>query len=514
MSASDRWHREFSLEELGYRLHAVPMFLVLIPYVVGVIIADNYTLPWVAVLAAMAVCMLVAWLLRSRRVAWLYCCCAFLLLGYVAALMRTPQSSLLYDTAVEMEVSIDSEVVSRGDYSVADGTIRRWRDAETWHEADDDVHLWLRCDTLHYGDVVTACSSLRWNISRHEGYDRLLHHRGKVGAVSLAGYNILSVSHHEPRSLHGRAYGKLRTMLRDSCAHATVQAMVTGSRAMMTAELREAYSRTGLSHILAVSGLHLGIVMMVIMMLFTPLVLLRHGHRMVTVITIVGVWLFAVVSGLSPSVVRAAVMLTVLSLSMLGAGHYNSLNALAATAFAMLVYRPSYLYDISFQLSVVAVAGIVVWGVPLIHRLSIRDGALRWLVVTIIIGFVATLWTLPIVSYTFGNLPLVGIVATPFIMLTAYIIIPCGLLALLSPNVLAMPFVVIAELAAEVQNGVVLWFAQRPLAAVEYSLTWGGVVGCYLLYVIITLTIWSVKRKKVVTLFEYDEYRRLDDIKE
>ena len=100
--------------------------------------------------------------------------------------------------------------------------------------------------------------------------------------------------------------------------------------------------------------------MMVIMMLFTPLVLLRHGHRMVTVITIVGVWLFAVVSGLSPSVVRAAVMLTVLSLSMLGAGHYNSLNALAATAFAMLVYRPSYLYDISFQLSVVAVAGIVV----------------------------------------------------------------------------------------------------------------------------------------------------------
>ena len=249
---------------------------------------------------------------------------------------------------------------------------------------------------------------------------------------------------------------------------------------------------------------------MVVGWLLAPLRLLHRGHRLAGLLTIILLWVYATMSGLSPSVVRAALMFSVLLLSNLGSLRYDTLNALAAAILLMLVYRPNYLYDISFQLSVTAVVGIVVWGVPLLRRVRI-GGVVGWLLSSLVVGVAATLWTLPIISHSFGNIPLIGVIATPFAIVTTSLIVALGIVALLLPDIVARPVVAVAEWCAEVQNGAVEWLAQMSWSSFGYTLSERGVWLYYALFVVITIVIWSINRKKVVTLSEYDDYRRHRD---
>ena len=208
-------------------------------------------------------------------------------------------------------------------------------------------------------------------------------------------------------------------------------------------------------------------------------------------------------SGASPSVVRAAIMLTVLQLSLAASARYNSLNALAVTVFAMLVYRPSYLFDISFQLSAAAVFGIVAWAVPMMRASRMWPRPVKGIYSLFVVGAVATLWTMPIVSHTFDNLPIIGVVVTPCVLLFAYAIVACGIITVVLPSPLGYPFAIVAEWAARMQNIVVEWASELPFASVEYTMSKWGVVLCYAAYAAITLLYWSKNQKKVITLPRY-----------
>lgn len=144
---------------------------------------------------------------------------------------------------------------------------------------------------------------------------------------------------------------------------AVCRAMVTGDRSGITQELRTAYSRSGLSHLLAVSGLHTGIVFALINLMLWWLPLLHRGHLVRNLLATVCIWLFVAAAGFPPSAVRAAVMCTMLQFALASASEYVALNALAAAGFGMLLWNPAWLGDISFQLSFIAVAAILVWGV-------------------------------------------------------------------------------------------------------------------------------------------------------
>ena len=306
--------------------------------------------------------------------------------------------------------------------------------------------------------------------------------------------------------MQSQALAQLDEYATDDASHATVVAMVAGSRHAMPRDLKEAYAKTGLAHLMAVSGLHLGVVLLVVGFMLMPLRFLHGGHRIAALLAIVAIWCYAIMSGSSPSVVRAAVMLSVLQLSVVASARYNSINALAVTVFAMLVYRPNYLFDISFQLSVAAVFGIVAWGVPLVRGARSWPRPVAGLYSLVVVGVVATLWTLPIVSHTFGNIPIVGVVLTPCVMLFAYAIVACGIVAVVLPAPLGYPFGVVAEWAARLQNIVVEWSAELPFASVEHTMPqWGGAL-TYAIYGAITLLCWSRNQKKVVTLPRYDDF--------
>lgn len=495
MSVLEHWHNTFSWKSLRQRLWAMPMLLVIIPFIAGIILANNLHTPLFIICGAMVVATIGALYARPQGVAYCFVALLVILFGGLVVELRQSMATTPYNRAVEMEVNIVSPIAEREDYSVAEGRIERWLDDDSWHEADDRVQLWLRTDSVCYGDRVHIVGELRERISKYGDYNALMHNRGYVGGVGISNGQILNIERDRAGGLRRYAIEKLGRYMRDTASHSVVEGMVVGSRHRMPSQLREAYSATGLSHILAVSGLHLGIIALVVSLLLTLLKLLTYGHIAADILTVAVLWLFVVISGASPSVVRAALMFSVLILVRNSTGHYNPINALSFAIFMMLCYNPQTLYDISFQLSVLAVVGIVAWGALMVRNIRFRSSIARALTSTFVIGAVATLWTMPVVSATFGNIPLVGVVATPVVLITAYMIVGCGVMTLILPYPVAQYFALCAEWLASVQNGVVEWFAALPFANIEHTISSPAIAIYYTLFALVTLALWARKPK-------------------
>ena len=491
----EHWHKNFSWETLRHRLGAMPMLLVIVPFIAGILLANLFDTPIWAICGGFVIATIGALYARPMSVAYSFVVLFVMLFGVLVTGLRQSHASTPYNETVEMEISLVSPIAEREGYSVAEGRIERWQGDDGWHEARDRVQLWLRTDTVGYGDRVHIVGELRKRISKYEDYNALLLSRGYVGGVGISDVQILDIKRDNAGGLRRYAIEKLGRYARDTASHSVVEGMVVGSRHNMLATLREQYSATGLSHILAVSGLHLGIIVLVISLLLTPLKLLTYGHIVADILTVTVLWIFVSISGASPSVVRAALMFSVLILVKNSTGHYDPINALAFTIFLMLCYNPQTLYDISFQLSVLAVVGIVAWGAPMVRGISLKSRLVRSLVSTVIVGVVATLWTMPVLSATFGTIPLVGVVATPVVLITAYMIVGCGVVTLLLPHPLAELFAHSAEWFASVQNIIVEWFASLPFANLQHTISSPAIAIYYTLFALVTLALWSRKPK-------------------
>lgn len=502
MSVSDHWHSELSVDSLRRRLRAMPMLVVVVSFIAGIIIAQSFLMPLWCAIAGSIVALLGAVLALPHRVSYGFICLVLMLMGYLAVEVDARPSAIPYDDVVEMRVSVVSPIAEREGYSVAEGRVEAWMD-DSWHDAKERVQLWLRTDTLCYGDRLHIVGSVKERISKYESYNALMHRRGYVGGVALSNTNILAIERDVAGGIRRYAIEKLDRYASDTASHSVVEAMVAGSRHAMPSNLRDAYSNTGLAHLMAVSGLHLGIVLLVVNFLLRPICLIHRGHMLCNILAIVAVWIFALLSGASPSVVRAALMLSVLQLSSIISPMYNSMNSLFFTVFVMLMFRPGYLYDISFQLSVLAVVGIVAWGLPIMRCIKFRSAMAKAFVTTIVIGVVATLWTLPVVSHTFGNIPIVGVLVTPIVLLFAYVVVAAGIFVLIVPHPLSIPFGYVAEYVASLQNSIVERFAALPFASVEYTITTPSLTIYYVVFIAITALVWSINRKKELTL-SYD----------
>jgi len=284
-------------------------------------------------------------------------------------------------------------------------------------------------------------------------------------------------------------------------AAAVVEAMAAGERRGVTPELRTAYSRSGLSHLLAVSGLHTGIVFALVNLALWWLPLFRRGHLLKNLLAAVAVWLFVAAAGFPPSAVRAAAMCTVLQAALASASEYVGLNALAAAGFGMLVWNPSWLGDISFQLSFVAVAAILAWGVPLCRRCRTRWKGVNVVVDAYLIGFVATVATAPLVSHTFGVVPLAGLAVNPLAIALAGVVVFGGALWMLAPvGFLAPAFGFVTGSAAEGISALARLTASLPGGAADYTLGGWPTAAVYAVFALATLAAWSGEPKKNVSL--------------
>jgi len=194
-------------------------------------------------------------------------------------------------------------------------------------------------------------------------------------------------------------------------------AMTLGDKSAMPHELKEIYAVSGASHVLALSGLHLGIIYFLL-----SLLILGQRLRIISLMLVIsGIWAFVLLVGMQPSVVRAAVMISVFALLSLVNRSRMSLNALSLTAIILLLVSPDSIYDVGFQLSFMAMLAILTIQ-PLLEKLIPRKflfnhPVVRWAWGVTTVSVAAQIGVAPLVAYYFGRF-------STYFLLTNFVAIP------------------------------------------------------------------------------------------
>ncbi len=488
------------LARLMERLDRMPMLKMVVPFAAGIAASGHYELPGWFLATAFLTTGAAALLLRSSL-----CTVGMLLTaGFAAAQLRTQEPAVPRNVATAYEIRIEGIPADRGVYMSADASVTAWRDPASgrWYPSGDRIAV--RADsltTLAAGERLLCRGFVREFRGGSESYRRLMRRRAYAGTLYIGEQTILERLPDRVGGLHQRAAERLSQLEMPAEAGAVLRAMTAADRSGITAELRTIYSRSGFSHLLAVSGLHAGIVFLLVNLLLAWLPLIRRGHLVRNLAAAAAIWLFVAAAGFPPSAVRAAVMCTLLQFALASASEYVAMNALAAAAFGMLLWNPAWLGDISFQLSFAAVAAILAWGVPLCRRCRTRWRVLNLLIDAYLIGFTATVATAPLVSHTFGILPLAGLLTNPPAILLASSVVLGGAGWLLLPaEVLSPVFACVTGHAAEGINALARMTASIPGGVVEYTLGGGSTAAVYLLFAAATFAAWCAEPKKSVHL--------------
>lgn len=236
------------------------------------------------------------------------------------------------------------------------------------------------------------------------------------------------------------------------------EAMTLGWRADIDPETQASYRDAGIAHLLAVSGLHIGLLAALVGSALFWINKERRGRIVKGAIQIAAIWIFALITGMAPSTMRAALMFSLFIVSRMFGRRTSSLNLLAACALLTLATQPMLLFNVGWQLSYAAVAGIL-----LAHPVIIlfRNKLWQW----IIVSFSATVATMPITITTFHRFPIYFLIANVTIIPFA------GILLALSLCYMALPcpfFAVPLDYMLMATEAVTGWVSTLPGAVIEF----------------------------------------------
>jgi competence protein ComEC len=207
-----------------------------------------------------------------------------------------------------------------------------------------------------------------------------------------------------------KLFSRLRVILPDAHSFSVAAALMFGYKNELDKDLRQRFSNIGAGHILAVSGLHFNLIFGIAYFLLSFIGMSKRGRIVKQLILLPVIWGFAFITGLSPSVIRAACMLSFWGIGNAFFYKAFSLNTLAATAFFMLLYNPIYLFDIGFQLSFLAVLSILVINPLFVRRYSSENKIIQYLWELIAVSFSAQIGVLPLSLYYFHQFPVLFLV--------------------------------------------------------------------------------------------------------
>ena len=201
-------------------------------------------------------------------------------------------------------------------------------------------------------------------------------------------------------------------------------ALTLGEKSQLSHEVRTLYAHAGVSHVLALSGLHLGILVFFLLFLLRPLQRGKGGKIVVSALLLCLIWGFAFLTGMSISLLRASVMYSLFCLLLLHPKVGTGLNNLVLAAFLLLCFQPDALFDVGFQLSFLSVFSILCFTPYYNGRLRPRRKVWNMMTDFIFVAFVAQLATAPLVAYYFNVFPL-------YFLLGNLVAIPCAYILLI-----------------------------------------------------------------------------------
>ncbi|MBO7653120.1 MAG: ComEC family competence protein, partial [Bacteroidales bacterium] len=310
------------------------------------------------------------------------------------------------------------------------------RDGDEWIETSGRTLLYLEKDSasliLRTGDRIVFSPELSGieNKGNPEEFDyrKYLAYNMIFSSDYLAGDDWRLVDDEAVgfRPKLSRLRMKLVGLLRDFGLSddevSVMSAMTMGYSDILSDEIRHAYSSAGAMHILAVSGLHVGIIYGIIVFLLS---FIKNDklNWLKVVLTISLIWLYALFTGLSPSVSRASLMFSLMSLGKLQKNSHGSLNAVFASMFILLVINPYNLVNIGFQLSYSAVIGIIILQPRLYAIFEVKNKFLDWIWSLTTVSVAAQLATMPLCFYYFHQF-------SNYFLLTNYVMIPISTIAI------------------------------------------------------------------------------------
>ena len=314
-------------------------------------------------------------------------------------------------------------------------------DQERSFIADGNLLLQLKKDTtnsmLRYGDALAFRAKVEAIPARMNpysfDYQRFWHYKNihyqsfseisKVQRLAQSRGNPLMQLAYDCRE---RCIQTLRKYLATDEAFSVAAALILGYRDAVDADLATAYTDTGAMHLLAVSGMHVGLLYSALIFLFQfQMSGSRTWSYIRTSILFVSVWGFTLLTGAGASMLRAAAMF---SLFYIGRALHRSTDKYhiwAISAFLLLLWNPYQLFDVGFQLSYLAVLGIVLFYYRIYKLLYFKSKILKYAWQTVAVGLAAQLTTLPISLYYFGQFPtyfwLSGLLAIPISTIALYL---------------------------------------------------------------------------------------------
>ena len=450
----------------------IPFLCLLIPLMAGICLGNFIRIPDIPLMACLiltSLSLLVATIKKWEFVIVLFIISSLFLVGILNInlyLYREPTPRHISNYLSPEKTTVDGIIcenpeVLPGKTEMVVSVVRIMKDESTV-PVEGRVLLAVRGQySFNYGDYVRFRARLRtphnFNNPGSFDYEKYLHFRNILVRGSIndsAGIVVMRENQGNPyKETLERFRGKVRRLIRENAptpAGEIIQAMILGEKREIPEDVRETFNRTGISHIIAISGFHIGIIAFLstyiirLMMQPFPYLLLRFNAIKVSILgALIPVLIYAFVAGLGITVIRATIMAITFMVAILLGRERNLYNTLALAAFIILVFSPYSLFDVSFQLSFVAVTAIL-FITPRLGLLIPKDKqprkdfslsrkAVRNSLLFMMVSLSAILGTAPLVAFYFNRISPLALPANIIVVpLLGLIALPLGMVVILT----------------------------------------------------------------------------------
>lgn len=411
-----------------------PAIFFVLFFIVGILLGSYISVPFRYVFASLLIVVSFIFVFRKHtNVIFLFLPVFLIIIAGIIRVIAYQQST----SEREIPFETRDEVLVSGRISEIDlirqGKIRLIIDANTITDSDIvyRVHTMLLCtiddepsdnakslyQQIQPGNGITCYGRVsKPSGMRNPGgfdFEKYMRSNGLSGLLWVASPDLVHITDSTESMISSLLFSvrmAIDNQLASVCSaemHSLLRGLLLGDRSMIDEDMKNDFKNAGVFHVLAVSGLHTGFIVLILF------VLLQRIHiKWRIVISIIGLFLFVFLTGAAPPVVRASLMVTVYFLSILLNRHTSRYNAIAIAALVLLVINPNELFQPGFQLSFVAALSII-FALDLLEKWKWLYGQtkpLRTSVSFIFVTLAAQFSTFPLIIYYFGSISLIGII--------------------------------------------------------------------------------------------------------
>ncbi|MCD8739548.1 ComEC family competence protein [Mucilaginibacter roseus] len=316
----------------------------------------------------------------------------------------------------------------------------------------------------NYKDISPPLNPAEFNYRQYMSHKNIYHQfylspGGYIVARKNTGNTLVAYA----QGLRKRLVDKFNANIHDKQAAAIASTLILGYNAELSNDVLQTYSRTGTIHVLSVSGAHVGLIYLVLALVFARFNSGTRSRIITTLVIIACIWGYALLTGFSPPVCRAGMMLSFILIGRCFARRINQLNILALSAFISLLVDPLLITDVGFQLSYIAVAGLIVIQPLIYQKFSFKNKLADklWLVSSASIA--AQLVTLPLSVWYFHQVPLYFLISNLIILIPSAVIMYAGILYLLMPQTW-----LVTKYLGFILEKMIIWI-NRTLSTIEHA---------------------------------------------